>query len=211
MEAPRRSPHTPPARRTPLVQLAAEKPQLAARAVLMDRDPPLGCQPVQRIDAQPQVRRRALRVQPPIRLSHLGQTASEPRRQTLGQRIQRIIVQGLDQGSSEPEMWRMLTSRADDLRIELAEHDADDQTGSAHWLADYTFTQTGRKVHNDVQARFRFADSLIAEHDDSFGFHAWARQALGPSGLLLGWTPIVQGPVRRRARAGLDEFMGRAS
>jgi hypothetical protein len=58
-----------------------------------------------------------------------------------------------------------------------------------------------------VQASFRFADGLIAEHDDSFGFHAWARQALGPPGLLLGWTPIIQGPVRRRARAGLEEFM----
>ena len=61
-----------------------------------------------------------------------------------------------------------------------------------------------------MRARFRFADGLIAEHDDSFGFHAWARQALGPPGVLLGWTPIVQGPVRRRARAGLDEFMGAA-
>jgi hypothetical protein len=108
-------------------------------------------------------------------------------------------------------MWRMLTSRAVDLRIELVEHDADDSTGSARWLADYTFTQTGRQVHNDVRARFRFADGLIAEHDDSFGFHAWARQALGPSGLLLGWTPLIQNPVRRRARAGLDEFMGRAA
>lgn len=104
-------------------------------------------------------------------------------------------------------MWRMLTNRAEDLRIELAEHDADDLTGSAHWLADYTFTQTGRQVHNDVKARFRFENGLIAEHDDAFGFHAWARQALGPPGLLLGWTPIIQGPVRRRARAGLDEFM----
>jgi ketosteroid isomerase-like protein len=110
-------------------------------------------------------------------------------------------------GNEPGAMWRMLTSRAEDLRIELAEHDADDITGSAHWLADYTFTQTGRKVHNDVRARFRFENGLIAEHDDAFGFHAWARQALGPPGLLLGWTPIIQGPVRRRARAGLDEFM----
>ena len=110
-------------------------------------------------------------------------------------------------GEEPGAMWRMLTSRAEDLRIELVEHDADDGAGSARWLADYTFTQTGRPVHNDVRARFRFADGLIAEHDDSFGFHAWARQALGPSGLLLGWTPIVQGAVRKRARAGLDEFM----
>jgi ketosteroid isomerase-like protein len=112
-------------------------------------------------------------------------------------------------GEEPGAMWRMLTGRADDLRVRLVEHDADEEAGSAHWLADYTFTQTGRRVHNDVRARFRFADGLIAEHDDSFGFHAWARQALGPSGLLLGWTPVVQSPVRRRARAGLDEFLGR--
>jgi ketosteroid isomerase-like protein len=113
-------------------------------------------------------------------------------------------------GDEPGAMWRMLTSRADDLRIDLVEHDADDTTGTAHWLADYTFTQTGRKVHNDVRAHFRFADGLIAEHHDSFGFHGWARQALGPPRLLLGWTPIIQGPVRRRARAGLDEFMSGA-
>jgi ketosteroid isomerase-like protein len=111
-------------------------------------------------------------------------------------------------GDEPGGMWKMLTGRADDLRVRLVEHEADETSGSARWLADYTFTQTGRKVHNDVHARFRFADGLIAEHDDSFGFYAWARQALGPAGLLLGWTPLVQGKVRKQARAGLDEFMG---
>jgi ketosteroid isomerase-like protein len=110
-------------------------------------------------------------------------------------------------GDEPGAMWRMLTGRADDLRVRLVEHDADDTSGRAHWLADYTFTQTGRKVHNDVQARFRFQDGEIAEHDDSFGFYAWARQALGPAGLLLGWTPLVQGKVRKQARASLDEFI----
>jgi ketosteroid isomerase-like protein len=110
-------------------------------------------------------------------------------------------------GDEPGAMWRMLTGRADDLRVRLVEHDADDTSGRAHWLADYTFTQTGRKVHNDVQASFRFQDGQIAEHDDSFGFYAWARQALGPAGLLLGWTPLVQGKVRKQARAGLDEFI----
>jgi len=127
-----------------------------------------------------------------------------------GARFHDPVFQEL-RGDEPGAMWRMLTSRADDLRIQLAEHDAGETTGTARWLADYTFTQTGRKVHNDVRARFRFADGLIAEHDDSFGFHSWARQALGPPGLLLGWTPIVQGPVRRRARAGLDEFIAQSN
>jgi ketosteroid isomerase-like protein len=103
-------------------------------------------------------------------------------------------------------MWRMLTGRSKDLRITLAEHAADDRRGSAHWLADYTFS-TGRRVHNDVHARFRFENGLIVEHRDSFSFYAWARQALGPVGLALGWTPMLRGKVRRQARTGLDEFL----
>ena len=55
----------------------------------------------------------------------------------------------------------------------------------------------------------RFADGLIADHVDDFDFHRWARQALGTSGLLLGWTPFLRNAVRRRARAGLDEYLGR--
>ena len=54
-------------------------------------------------------------------------------------------------------MWRMLTSRATDLKIELPEHEADKETGSAHWIARYTFS-TGRPVVNDIQAKFRFSD-----------------------------------------------------
>jgi hypothetical protein len=111
------------------------------------------------------------------------------------------------EGQEPGAMWRMLTGRADDLKIELLEHEADDDRGSARWIADYTFTQTGRPVTNDVRATFRFAQGLIAEHRDDFDFHRWSRQALGTPGMLLGWTPILRASVRRRARAGLDEFM----
>ncbi|MBA2793949.1 MAG: nuclear transport factor 2 family protein [Thermoleophilaceae bacterium] len=110
--------------------------------------------------------------------------------------------------NAEPgAMWRMLTSRADDLEIQLVEHDAGEETGTARWLADYTFSQTGRKVHNDVRASFRFRDGKILEHRDAFSFHRWARQALGPAGLALGWTPVLRAATRRKARAGLDEFI----
>jgi ketosteroid isomerase-like protein len=110
-------------------------------------------------------------------------------------------------GEQAGAMWRMLTSQATDLRIELVEHAADGDTGSARWKAWYTFSQTGRPVVNDVRAAFRFRDGLIAEHDDSFSFHGWSRQALGAPGLLLGWTPILRGAVRKKARASLDAFM----
>src|SRR5437764_49692 len=106
-------------------------------------------------------------------------------------------------------MWRMLTGRAKDLEVTLVEHQAADERGSAHWLADYTFS-TGRRVHNDVRAEFRFEHGLIAGHQDSFSFYAWARQALGPAGLALGWTPMVRTKVRREARSGLDDFLAQA-
>jgi uncharacterized protein len=116
------------------------------------------------------------------------------------------VFQNLE-GVEPGEMWRMLTQRATDLNVDLIECTADDATGSARWLARYTFTQTGRSVENDVRASFRFEQGLIVEHEDRFDFYRWARQALGLTGLLLGWTPVVRNSVRHRARAGLDEFM----
>ena len=104
-------------------------------------------------------------------------------------------------------MWRMLTARAEDLRVELVEHDADAERGTARWTAHYTFPQTGRPVVNEVRARFRFRDGLIVEHADRFGFRGWARQALGPRGAWLGWTPQMRLSVNRQARAGLARAM----
>src|SRR5688500_11757685 len=55
-------------------------------------------------------------------------------------------------------MWRMLTSRAKDLEISFGAVSADDRSGRAHWEAKYTFTGTGRPVHNIIDAEFEFAD-----------------------------------------------------
>jgi ketosteroid isomerase-like protein len=108
-------------------------------------------------------------------------------------------------GAEAGDMWRMLTGRSEDLRVELAEHEADGDTGTARWIATYTF-RTGRPVTNDIRAEFRFRDGKITEHRDSFSFWRWSRQALGPVGLALGWTPLLRAAVRKRARADLADF-----
>jgi hypothetical protein len=113
-------------------------------------------------------------------------------------------------GNEPGAMWRMLAERSKDLRIELLEHSVDGERGSSHWRAHYTFSQTGRPVINEIRGSFRLTSGLISEHDDQFDFHSWARQALGPVGLLLGWTPVIRGAVQRRARASLDEFIARS-
>jgi ketosteroid isomerase-like protein len=110
------------------------------------------------------------------------------------------------EGEEIGAMWRMLTGRATDLRIELHEHEANEETGRAHWIARYTFN-TGRPVVNDIQATFRFAaDGRIADHVDDFDFRRWARQALGPMGNLVAVLPPLRSKAHAKALEQLEAF-----
>jgi hypothetical protein len=112
-------------------------------------------------------------------------------------------------GDRAKAMWKMLTARSTGLRIELSKLQADDTKGSAHWEAFYKFGPAQRPVHNIIDATYVFRDGLIAEHTDEFNFWRWSRQALGISGLLLGWTPMIQNKVRATAAKGLDAFIAK--
>jgi ketosteroid isomerase-like protein len=110
------------------------------------------------------------------------------------------------EGEDIGAMWRMLTGRAKNLKIELREHEAGEETGSAHWIARYTFS-TGRPVVNDIRASFRFApDGHIADHVDDFDFRRWAKQALGPSGHLVALLPPLRAKARDKALAQLSAY-----
>jgi hypothetical protein len=79
---------------------------------------------------------------------------------------------------------------------------------SAHWDAHYLFSATGRLVLNRIDARFEFDDQgRITRHHDRFDFHAWARQALGWRGWLLGGTPWLRRQVQARAASQLQRFL----
>ena len=124
-------------------------------------------------------------------------------------------------GAEVGAMWKMLCSRATDLRVEASGISADDNRGKAHWEAWYTLaargsgnvpnaarvTKTGRKVHNVIDATFEFRDGKIVDHRDNFDFSRWAAMALGTAGKLLGWTPFLRSKVRGEARKGLEKFM----
>lgn len=110
-------------------------------------------------------------------------------------------------GAEVGAMWRMLCERGKDLELSYSDVEADGELGSANWVADYTFSTTGRRVHNVITAGFRFEDGLIAEHHDQFDLWRWSRQALGPTGVLLGWSPPVQAKIRGQAKEGLAAFM----
>lgn len=112
-------------------------------------------------------------------------------------------------GDQARAMWAMLCARGKDLRLAFTGVTASGAEGAAHWEAWYTFSATGRKVHNIIDARFTFRDGLIATHTDSFDLHRWAGQALGLKGALLGWTPFVQHAIRTQAMRSLDGWMAR--
>jgi len=106
-------------------------------------------------------------------------------------------------------MWQMLITRATDLALEFKNVAADETSGSAEWMATYTFTSTGKKVVNKIKANFVFENGKIKEHKDSFGFYKWAKQALGFKGLLLGWTSFLHNKVKQQARNNLIKFMSK--
>jgi ketosteroid isomerase-like protein len=108
------------------------------------------------------------------------------------------------------DMWRMLAARGKDLAVEVSGVSSDGATGKAHWDASYTFSQTGRKVLNRIDAAFKFRDGLICHHIDTFDLWRWSRQALGVPGVLLGWSPFLQAKIRRNAAAGLAAFTAKS-
>lgn len=106
-------------------------------------------------------------------------------------------------------MWQMLLTASKDLRVTFCEVKEDAGGGACRWDAWYTFSRSGRSVHNRIDAEFQLRDGLIYRHIDSFDFWRWSRQALGFSGLLLGWSPFLKNTIRRTARKNLDGFIAR--
>lgn len=107
-------------------------------------------------------------------------------------------------GADAKNMWRMLVNPG--LSLVFKQVWADGDKGGAHWEATYTFSKTGRKVVNKIDAQFEFRDGLICKHTDQFNFHSWSAQALGMPGKLLGWTSFLKNKVRRQALERLSHF-----
>ena len=109
-------------------------------------------------------------------------------------------------GRQAKAMWHMLCERGQDLQVVYSDVQADEMNGRAHWEATYTFA-TGRKVHKAIDAAFVFQDGLIVRHQDSFDLWRWTRMALGPVGVFLGWSSVVQKRVRGTAVKSLNAFI----
>jgi len=118
------------------------------------------------------------------------------------------VFETLD-GKKAGAMWTMLVGGGGDLRLEFKDVKADDTSGSAHWDAYYTFSGTGRFVHNSIDAAFEFRDGKITRHVDTFDLHKWAGQALGLKGKLFGGFGFVQSKIRSMAAGRLAAYLAK--
>lgn len=113
-------------------------------------------------------------------------------------------------GKDAADMWRMLIWRSKgQLSVSFSDIKADQEHGSANWVAKYPFSKTGRSVTNDVTANFAFRDGLIISHRDDFNFALWSRQAFGLTGWLFGNMSFFKQKVRKQAILALRNFQAK--
>ncbi|MFD2230449.1 nuclear transport factor 2 family protein [Alkalimarinus sediminis] len=105
-------------------------------------------------------------------------------------------------------MWQMLCERGADMEMTFSVTETSGIV-TAHWEPTYTFRQTGRIVHNIIDAEFEFKDGKIVNHVDRFNFWRWSRQALGVPGLVLGWSPFLRNKVSVMANKALQTFINK--
>ncbi len=111
-------------------------------------------------------------------------------------------------GQRAKAMWAFLCQRRADPNDRMFDQiQANAQDGSAHWEAKYTLPQTGRRVHNKIDAKFQFKDGKILRHNDSFNLWRWSIMAFGPVGIVFGWTPFFKSKIQKTVRVQLDQFI----
>jgi len=116
---------------------------------------------------------------------------------------------GILKGDRACNMWRMLISsqKGKDFEMQYSNIHYSNNTGTAHWEAQYTFSQTGRKVHNKIDGTFEFKDGKIIKHIDDFNLRSWATQAMGLKGRLLGGTGFFKKKLNAQTNKLLDTFL----
>ena len=117
-------------------------------------------------------------------------------------------VFGLLHGEEVRNMWEMLCKNGKDLQLSFGNIQLlDEEYATCDWVAQYTFSQTGRRVVNIIKAHIRIENGIITEHTDAFDIYKWSRQALGLKGCLFGWTAWFQKKLQQKTRIALNNYI----
>lgn len=109
-------------------------------------------------------------------------------------------------GEDAKNMWRMLCTSGSDSEISYKNIVSTGDTITAHWEANYTFSQTGKTIHNVVEATFKFENGKIVSHRDSFNLKKWATQAMGLKGRILGGTNFFKRKLQAQTNKLLSKY-----
>jgi len=102
----------------------------------------------------------------------------------------------------------MLCTNAKDFSLSFSNIQLlDEEYATCNWTATYTFSQTGKKVVNNIKAYMKLKDGLIIEHSDAFKLSKWAAQALGWKGVMFGWMGWMKRRIHQNARKNLIRFI----
>lgn len=116
-------------------------------------------------------------------------------------------VFGKLKGREAGAMWTMLLSRSKDIHVTFSDISADSDKGKASWIATYTFTRTGRKVVNKINASFEFSEGKISKHTDYFDLNTWLQMAFGWKGLLFAHIPFLKNKFKQQAKRTLTDYL----
>ena len=115
----------------------------------------------------------------------------------------RDIAYSLEGKNQIHAMWHLICET--DLTAAFTVKSANDLTGDADLIDDYTFKDTGRRIHNEIKSHFQFQDGLIIAHHDDCNAVIWGQQAFGYwKGLVVGLIPFLR---EQKAKSLLAEFI----
>jgi ketosteroid isomerase-like protein len=109
-------------------------------------------------------------------------------------------------GKDAKNMWRMLCENGKDVKTEFQITGGESNWVTVHWEAKYPFSKTGRLVHNKIDTHIIIEDGLIVKHTDVFNLWQWSKQAMGVSGLLLGWSGFFRAKLQKTTHKMLAEY-----
>jgi len=120
---------------------------------------------------------------------------------------------GVLKGEEAKNMGRILcqSQQGKDFKVITSNIEYTPEGGKARWEAYYTFSKTGRKVHNVINATFKFKDGKIINHVDKFSLYRWSKQAWGLKGFLVGWTAFFRKKLNQQTGFLLSEFQKKQS
>jgi len=112
-------------------------------------------------------------------------------------------------GAEASKMWEMLLARSKDLTLTYSDIQANEESGSARWIAHYTFSRTGRQVVNFINAVFTFREGKIISHTDSFNLNSWFISAFGSKGYLFIAIPFLRKKFHAQVKQTLKQFISK--